>query len=245
MFGKNPVAKNVVAESAETGTLRVVKGSPFYTIQGEGPYMGYPAVFLRLHGCPLRCFFCDTQFSDPDDPKYNMHELVTMIEAAAGYTYGEPTHALCNLLVLTGGEPTRQDLGHVIDEMVIRRAWKVQVETAGVFWQDCLQTRDVTIVCSPKTPEIHPQILEHAAAFKYVIRAGDVSPKDGLPTASTQKEGAAAVLCRPRPGAPVYLSPMDEYEPEKNKRNTQLVGELCMRFGYRAGLQMHKYYDLP
>ena len=31
-------------------TLRMVKGSPFLTIQGEGPYAGWPAVFIRLHG---------------------------------------------------------------------------------------------------------------------------------------------------------------------------------------------------
>jgi 7-carboxy-7-deazaguanine synthase len=66
MFGKNPVAKQEI--DGDGMALRVVDGAPFYTIQGEGPFAGDAAVFLRLHGCPLRCFFCDTEFSRAEDP---------------------------------------------------------------------------------------------------------------------------------------------------------------------------------
>ena len=34
----------------------------FYSIQGEGPYAGRPAWFIRLADCPLRCPGCDTDF---------------------------------------------------------------------------------------------------------------------------------------------------------------------------------------
>lgn len=234
MFGKNPVAKSEI--DGDGMSLRVVDGAPFYTIQGEGPFAGDAAVFLRLHGCPLRCTFCDTYFSSPEDPRVPILDLAQMIHDAAP--------AFCRLLVITGGEPVRQNLGPLIEYMTSRHGWTVQVETSGILWQDCLH--HTVIVCSPKTPEIHPHIFEHAHAFKYVIKNGEVSQDDGLPVTNTQIEGGKArPLARPRHGAPVYLSPMDECDPVKNARNLEMVARLAKTFPYRAGVQLHKLMDLP
>jgi 7-carboxy-7-deazaguanine synthase len=57
MFGKNIVISQYIEPS---GALKIV--DLFYTIQGEGPYNGMPSVFVRLAGCNLRCYFCDTNF---------------------------------------------------------------------------------------------------------------------------------------------------------------------------------------
>ncbi len=35
----------------------------FHSIQGESTYVGQPCVFIRLTGCPLRCTWCDTEYS--------------------------------------------------------------------------------------------------------------------------------------------------------------------------------------
>src|SRR5580658_3582582 len=73
----------------------------FYTLQGEGPFSGVPAVFVRLAGCNLACFWCDTDFeSSTWRPTFD--ELLANIE--------EKRPAICNLIVITGGEPFRQNI---------------------------------------------------------------------------------------------------------------------------------------
>ena len=35
----------------------------FYSLQGEAATVGWPTVFIRLTGCPLRCGYCDTTYA--------------------------------------------------------------------------------------------------------------------------------------------------------------------------------------
>lgn len=239
MFGQNPVAKR---EQFLDGSLTVVDGRPFYTIQGEGPYAGLPAVFLRLHGCPLRCYFCDTNFSSPEDPRLQVKEIVDMMHDAWPSSSkfgigGKP------LAVITGGEPTRQDLSVLVSELGFM-GWNIQIETAGLFWQECL--RDVSIVVSPKSPTINNMVDQHATCFKYIVRAGELSEDDGLPVTNTQIEGGKPVhLARSQYGRPVYLSPMDEGNEEANAKNRLAMAQSALKYGYRAGLQIHKFLELP
>src|SRR5882672_9762748 len=53
MFGQNEVVKEDYDPQGKLWVREV-----FYTIQGEGPDAGTPAVFVRLAGCNLRCYFC-------------------------------------------------------------------------------------------------------------------------------------------------------------------------------------------
>jgi 7-carboxy-7-deazaguanine synthase len=237
MFGNNKVERSI--NQRDGLDLRVVEGSPFYTIQGEGPHAGRPAVFLRLHGCPLRCFFCDTEFDQPLNPWLSVSTVVARILNEA------PAH--CKLLVVTGGEPLRQNLVHLFTAFVNRR-WTIQIETSGILWQEAVDMQGVEVVVSPKTGKIDERIADKAVCFKYVIRAGDIA-EDGLPCTNTQDpDGQPIRLARPSDYGlvkPIYLSPMDEYNEAKNAVNRQEVARLAMAHGYRAGLQVHKILNLP
>jgi 7-carboxy-7-deazaguanine synthase len=74
----------------------------FYSIQGEGLYMGMPAVFLRLAGCNINCSFCDTKFKKSQ--AYTFNQLYK-IWRSKGYIKHLRNGAH---LVVTGGEPLLQ-----------------------------------------------------------------------------------------------------------------------------------------
>lgn len=237
MHGTNKVRQE---EHRDDGKLQV--NSVFYTIQGEGPFAGVPAVFIRLTGCNLRCSFCDTHWDDEHDPYLSVAEIMVMVERVR-----PPS---CTLFVLTGGEPLRQDLSELLPALFnseSRKYIRVQLETAGTLWQGSLfEYLDcgLTIVVSPKTPKLNEDILAKAHAFKYVIRAGKTDPMDGLPVQSTQNPNRPARLARPRDGAPVYLSPCDDQDEQENRMNTDAVTHLAMKHGYTAGVQLHKIWGL-
>jgi len=229
MYGKNPVAP--IINTDDGLALHLVENSPFATVQGEGPYAGRRATFVRLHGCNLRCTFCDTQFSDPSDPVVELWDLVHSIDEMPA-----------ELVVITGGEPMRQNILPLCKELN-SRALTVQIETAGTLWIEGIQ-HYAEIVVSPKTAVIHPQIKQHARAFKYVI--DHQQEFDGcIPITATQPNARPVCLAKPREGADIYLSPMDMNDPERNALNRQLVGRLAMRHENTiAGLQLHKFMDL-
>lgn len=224
MFGQNPI------RSREFDPNRLQVREIFGTIQGEGPYAGHSSVFIRLTGCNLRCCFCDTKWSDETDPFVAVDDIVQKAVAEAGRN--------CRLAVITGGEPLRQDLSKLIPAL-LRHFTTVQIETAGTYWQPVLMESGVDVVVSPKTPKINTQINLYAKAFKYIVKADELGD-DGLPIMSTQLPGKPAQLARPRVGAPVYLSPCDEYDPAKNAANLRAVVTAARAHGYIAGVQLHK-----
>lgn len=250
MFGTNPVRKS---DLVAHGTLRVQ--SQFYTIQGEGPFAGIPAFFVRLAGCPLRCFFCDTDFESNYDNLVTEQELIFNIEKGSK---GLPSR----LIVLTGGDPLRQNVFKFC-ALAQQQGWHVQAETAGPFWVPGLEqfliadyTQQLTlppgmsIVVSPKTPHVASQVGAKALAWKYIVRDTENSQEDGLPVFSTQTKGVRQTLARPpdeilkKQPYRIFLQPCDEGDEGRNKTNTDLCIHLAQKFGYRVGLQQHKILNL-
>jgi len=226
MFGDNPIRKQDLTSSDSLSVISV-----FRTIQGEGPFAGQPAIFVRLHGCNLRCHFCDTDF-ETNAFDADIVDLYNTIEDLAGKGI--------NLVVITGGEPFRQNIVPFIDLIATSGRYKVQIETAGTLSLPEFPYGDpqVSVVVSPKTGKVHND-MRNATAWKYIYD-GIPDPDDGLPSMSTQKKGELKYLARPINNAPVYLQPMDVDE-VTNKRLMIECADTCMKHGYTYSFQMHKY----
>lgn len=233
MFGDNPA---LAFDKGSGPTLKV--HSIFDTIQGEGPYAGRPATFVRLWGCHLQCYFCDTDFMSG----HKIMEVEELVQACSH-----------DLIVLTGGEPLRQNILPLCCAL-LRVHSTVQVETAGnlpfIGYIDNRLAR-LDFVVSPKTHRVHPSVDDYAVAYKYIItaREGYSCKDDGLPYGSTQKKSPTTMkLARPPKNMPsenIYVQPMDEQDPVQNLLNQKLCVNLCKAFGYTLSLQQHKILGLP
>lgn len=226
MFGANPIRKQELRSDGRLWVQEV-----FRTIQGEGPLAGRPAVFIRLAGCNLACKFCDTEFESGDW----LHEEDVGTEALE-LARGWPRP----LFVFTGGEPFRQDIRELARRLLF--VGDVQIETAGTLWLEGLH-KDASLVVSPKTGQLKAAIVGKSGAFKYILRAGEIDPKDGLP--SVMPTGVVGRVARPPEHAEVYVQPCDDHELMRNKENLEAAKQSALKFGYRLSLQQHKILELP
>jgi organic radical activating enzyme len=223
----------------------------FLTVQGEGPLAGTPAMFVRLAGCDLQCPHCDTDYTGVRE-RVTPHDLYLRTVSVA-------KHSHVFLLVVTGGEPFRQEIGFLCHQF-LSRGWRVQIETNGTLPPSReFQTQRhhygsrLSVVCSPKTPKIHPELAPLVTAYKYVLDADHVDPSDGLPTsvlgldvrpARPQRQLREAGLL-PRYNTPdVYVQPADHRDPERNKANMRAAVGSCLKHGYRMSVQTHKILGL-
>ncbi|MFO0389612.1 MAG: 7-carboxy-7-deazaguanine synthase QueE [Alphaproteobacteria bacterium] len=219
MFGKNPIRPPVAGD----GQVLEVK-SVFATLQGEGPYAGVPAVFIRLGGCNLACTFCDTEFEDYTSVA--LEDLLNDVVAKATHKGKSVRH----LIVITGGEPLRQNITPLC-EALLAAGFKVQIETNGTLYRP-LPTA-VEIVCSPKNTgqgyfPVREDLLSRINALKFII------------SKSNTQYGYVPDVGQAERNIPVYVQPMDEYDAARNKENLAYAAELAMQHGYRMSLQTHK-----
>lgn len=113
--------------------------SIFHTIQGEGPFGGYPACFVRLAGCNLGgkgvngagCEFCDTRFYFHEGQRQTFATIVNKIKEEIR----AKTNVECNLVVLTGGEPMLQKNIVPFIKFLNTKGYNVQIESNGLLFQ--------------------------------------------------------------------------------------------------------------
>jgi len=228
MLGDNPIRPQELGDGQALWIQEV-----FYTLQGEGPFSGHPAVFVRLGGCNLACYWCDTDFeSSTWHP--SLEELLEKIRAE------RPD--FCDLIVITGGEPFRQNIAKLV-ESLLGQNLRVQIETNGTLWIPLPDSDRLHIVCSPKTAKLNDQLEKRIGSYKYILAAGQIDDQDGLPSYSTQKRDQSQRLARPAPTrseVPVYVLPLDSQDAQVNASNVAATVDVALKYGYRLTLQTHK-----
>jgi len=123
----------------------------FRSLQGEGDTVGFPTVFVRLTGCPLRCHYCDTAYAFGGGEWMTLDEIVGKVRAHA-------TRHVC----VTGGEPLAQANCLPLLQQLCDAGFRVSLETSGALPVEAVDTR-VARVVDVKTPdsgEAHRNLLD-------------------------------------------------------------------------------------
>lgn len=195
-----------------------------YTWQGEGMHHGRPATFIRLHGCPVHCHFCDSAGTwHPDHVPANVPRM-------------DPGEILreCGpapLVVLTGGEPAIHNLAPLTNSLCAGGK-TVAIETCGAF---PLQGLLHWVTVSPKWAK--PPILaacQQTSEFKFIIeKPGDIEDFTYM------VERTAGVV---RNSVPIWLHP--EWSKREDPEVLNAITEAVKGHArdYRAGYQLHKLY---
>ncbi len=221
MFGQNKILKpqNHCGNKLDIQEI-------FFTLQGEGPNVGMPAIFIRLGGCNLACSFCDTEFDSYKE--LNLAQILGQVKDILSQ------YPKTSLAVITGGEPMRQPIEKLCQELQ-NIGLLVQIETNGTIFRNLPE--QTQIICSPKISnnqyyKIREDLLPKITAFKFIIS------KD-------KPYNKISEIGQSKFATPIYLQPMDEYNENKNKKNLQLAIDLCKNNGYFLSIQTHKTIGLP
>jgi 7-carboxy-7-deazaguanine synthase len=186
----------------------------FYSIQGEGPFLGMPAIFIRLAGCKEPyCTWCDTKYAWDKGSEIKNDGIIKKIKTFP-----------CTHIVITGGEPFLQWKSGLKDlhEKLRAIGYDVHYETSGKI--EIPKIKDAFIVCSPKyingSWHLSSKNLKRASVFKFVATKKLFEPITKFIIENKIKKDH------------VYIMPMGAKRKEQLK-NMGAIFDFCKTHGYR------------
>lgn len=232
---------------------RLLVTSHFETVQGEGPYAGCPALFIRLAGCNIGlkqdCPFCDTYFEFATGRQWD-HKAWNQAVGTSRM----------DLVVITGGEPLLQwaTLRKFIAETYERLPQlRFQIETNGMLLTeeilDDMVELGVAVVMSPKIghkQSAHRPLPEWMSKYwkfiflKYVVEDNALSPyytvpQDAIDTMAAGHlyvSGITAYTGTPRGVASFFDECVDGRQTSRNAAHAARIVKL---HNLRLTCQMH------
>ena len=135
---------------SDTPRLRITE--IFYSLQGESTLVGYPTVFVRLTGCPLRCGYCDTAYAFQGG---EWMSLDAIMEQVSGYR--------TRYVTVTGGEPLAQKNCLPLLQRLCEAGCQVSLETSGALDISATDPRVIRIVDlkTPGSGEVERNLYEN------------------------------------------------------------------------------------
>lgn len=121
----------------------------FRSIQGESTHAGRPCTFVRLTGCPMRCVWCDSEYTFTGGEHIPIQDLIKTVR-----DFG------CNLVEVTGGEPLAQSKAFTLVEHLCNEGFEVLVETGGYVSTEYLDER-AQIILDVKCPASGEEARNH------------------------------------------------------------------------------------
>jgi 7-carboxy-7-deazaguanine synthase len=143
--------------TAGTAPARLKLTEIFLSIQGESNAVGWPTVFVRLTGCPLRCQYCDTAYAFQGGEWFTLETILDRVAS----------HQVRHVCV-TGGEPLAQKNCLPLLTSLCDAGYQVSLETSGAMDISKVDAR-VSRVVDVKTPdsgEVHRNRFEDFALLR-------------------------------------------------------------------------------
>lgn len=140
------------ATTASSTRLRVTE--IFFSLQGEASSVGWPTVFVRLTGCPLRCVYCDTAYAFTGGTSFTLDDILTEVSRYR-------TRRVC----VTGGEPLAQKACLDLLKCLCDEGYQVSLETSGAIDLGAVDSRVVKVMDlkTPGSKEMHRNNLANIA----------------------------------------------------------------------------------
>ena len=194
----------------------------FYSIQGEGKWTGLPNIFIRTTGCNLRCSYCDTKYAYEDGKEMSIREITENIKKYP-----------CDQVCITGGEPLLQKETIELIDVLLKKNYKILLETNGskniknlIGRKSLIVSLDVKCPSSKMYKKMHLEnisLLKKNDQLKFVVK----DKKD--------YNYARKIVQKYKPVCPVFFQPVWGTN-FKNLADWILCDELEVRLG----LQLHK-----
>ncbi len=200
----------------------------FASIQGEGPTVGTPSVFVRLQGCSVGCTWCDTKYSwnPARGREIGLSQLLAEVKGAG-----------VENVVVTGGEPLEHPAFTPLVAALKGHGHRVEVETAGTEvpplvavdqWNVSLKLAHSGV---PEARRLRPDAIsrfrELGAWFKFVV--GEECDLDEVLRIQAQYG---------IPSGRIVLMPLGLRREEQQARMPMVV-KCCRRYGFRFSPRLH------
>ena len=143
-----------ISSDAAASAERLKITEIFLSLQGEARQAGWPTVFVRLTGCPLRCQYCDTAYAFHGGEWWTIDDILAEV-AKQGVRH----------VCVTGGEPLSQKRCILLLQRLCEAGYEVSLETSGAIDIADVDTR-VSRVLDIKTPgsqEVHRNLWSNLA----------------------------------------------------------------------------------
>jgi 7-carboxy-7-deazaguanine synthase len=136
----------------------------FLSIQGESSHAGRPCAFVRLTGCPMRCVWCDSEYTFTGGVRMSFDEIFARLKEFD-----------CNLVEITGGDPLAQKNVFPFIDLLCGSGFEVLIETGGFFSTESVDERakiilDVKCPASGEAERNHWKNLERLRTDKDEVK---------------------------------------------------------------------------
>lgn len=194
----------------------------FFSIQGEGQWVGKPNIFVRITGCNLRCKYCDTKYAYENGRNMSISEIITEVKKYP-----------CKNICITGGEPLLQNETKELIHNLLENNYSLILETNGsMSINDYLGNKKIIISLDIKCPssDMSDKMIYENLSY--------LNPNDQVKFVISNKKDykyAKEIINKYETKAMIFFQPEWSFDPKK-------ISSWILRDGLNVNLslQLHK-----